>query len=310
MRFADKFSTGLSFIGTVTLASITLLWAIPASSDDNLWAHLPTRLLEVEGGLVAFQSALIIDTRQPLVNPYFQKYPTKYILPTANESAFSIWVEVEWRIPGAKPFSSFGGIEPGEFVLFWVKTKTPVWDTPIPITATVYADEKKTQHIGGRDVVLQFQGGTYKDHYMDVAKKVNKLTAKIGHAHGGNVEMPVLAGFQEMELFRSVPGTMADTQLMADIQLMLWKNQSRNHWDCTHVVQSVEQIDPRDTANFDTLSDKDKGLIEDGLARGDVNFEEWRIKSCDTVNLYLVLMGSAPTGGTDLMAVDLGEQPP
>lgn len=300
--------TKLSYLRSIAVIVLTFLWVIPALGDDeNPWEFLPTRLLEIEGGTVAFQSALIVDTRQPLNNPMLQKYPTKYILPTTNEADFPIWVEVEWRIPGTNPFLSSAELQPGEYGLFFRNIKKPMWDTPIPVTTTVYSDGQKMQQIGGREIRLQFEGGTDKDAFLSFAKTVNKLSARIGRAHGRKIELPLLPGFQEMELSEAVPGTMADPKLMEDIQLLLWKYQSKRHWDCAHAVHSVEPYDPSGKPNFDNLSAEAKHLIEEGRMRGDIAFEEWRIESCDRVSSYLVLMGRSPTGGTDLIAVNLGE---
>ncbi len=130
----------------------------------------------------------------------------------------------------------------------------------------------------------------------------------MSHAHGGEIQMPLLPGFQEMDLSDAVPGTMADAKLMEDIQLLLWKIQSKDHWDCTHVVQGAKQYDPNDAPNFENMSEEGKTLIEKGQERADIRFEVWQIESCDSISKYLVLMGKLPTGGTDLMAVKLGEE--
>lgn len=308
MKYTKK-QMSLLYVRILLLIPLVFLWATPSLGEDgNPWVFLPTRLMEIEGGTVSIQSALIVDTRQTQQNPVLQKYPTKYILPLTNESHSRIWVEVEWHIPKKKAFTHFGKLEPGAYGMFYANIKNPVWDTPVRVNAKVFSDEEKTRQIGGREIVLEFEGDEDKDQFMEFRKNVNKMSTRTSHAHGGEVQMPLLPGFQEMDLSDAVPGTMADAKLMEDIQLLLWKIQSKDHWDCTHVVQGAKQYDPNDTQNFEDMSEEGKTLIEEGQERGDVRFEEWQIKSCDSISTYLVLMGKSPTGGTDLMAVNLGEE--
>ncbi len=278
-------------------------------ADSNPWKFLPTRVLEIEGGTVSFQSAVIVDSRQQITNLLFQDYPTKYILPTTNESNFSIWVEAEWRVPGEKPFASFGKLEPKEYGAFFVKIKEVAWNTAIPVGVASSADEGMKHKLGGRDVVLLFrEEGEEKGAFLESAKKINTMSEKNAIAHGKKAWIPVLPGFQEMiDISKPVLGTAADKKLTEDIRLLLWKDQSRHHWDCTHEVLDARQFDPKETTKFKNLPDKDKQIIEEGRVRGDIAFEEWRIKSCSSIASYLVLMGKSQKGGTDVMAVKISE---
>lgn len=297
--------------GLAVLAFSLLSWTgVVLGADSNPWKFLPTRVLEIEGGAVSFQSAVIVDTRQQLSNLLFQDYPTKYILPTTNESSFPIWVEAEWRVPGEKPFASFGKLDPNNYGAFFVKIKEVVWNTPIPVGVSIYADENKKRKLGGRDVVLLFQEeGDEKLAFLESAKKVNTMSEKNAIAHGNKKAwMPLLPGFQEMvDISEPVPGTASDKKLTEDIRLLLWKNQSRHHWDCAHEILGARPSDPTEAAEFKGLSDKDKQLINEGQARGDIAFEEWQIKSCGSVSTYLVLMGKSTQEGTDVMAVLIQE---
>ena len=282
------------------------LWTASAFGvDANQWGFLPTRILEIEGGAVAFKSVVVVDTRNQLDNPLFQDYPTKYILPTTNESDFPVWVEAEWRAPGEKPFIAFGKIDPGHNVEIFVKVNQGAWGTPIPVGITIYADEGKSRKLGGRDVVLQF-GEEEKDMFLQSAKQLNSTSEKFAIANGKKAWIPLLPGFQEMlDVSKPVPGTDADKTLTEDIKLLLWKNQSRHHWDCTHEILGAQQFDPKMTAKFQNMPAKDKQLIEEGQARGDVAFEEWQIKSCGSVSTYLVLMGKSSKEGVNIMAVKI-----
>jgi hypothetical protein len=249
-----------------------------------------------------------VDTRQQLGNPLFQDYPTNYILPVTNESDFPVWVEVEWRVPGEQPFPSFGMLEPKEYGVFSVKVKRIAWNTPIPVGAAIYADKDKRKKLGGRDIVLLFrEEAKEKEAFLESASKVNSVSEKMAFAHGSKKAwIPVLPGFQEMiDMSKPVPGTAADTKLTEDIRLLLWKSQSRRHWDCTHEILDARRHDPSETTRFENLSAKDQQILEAGRVRGDIAFEEWRIKSCSNVSTYLVLVGKSPQGGTDVVAVKI-----
>lgn len=283
---------------------------VAAAAELNYWNFLPTRVLDIEGGSVSFQSAVIVDTRGQLANPALQSYPTKYILSVTNESASPIWVKAEWRVPGEKPFPSSGKLSVNEFGVFFVKIKKVLWNTPIPIKVTIYADEKNTRKLGDRDISLLFrEEPEEKAAFLESAKRVNTVMEKMAFAQGKAPWIPVLPGFQEMvDMSKPVPGTAADEKLTEDIRLLLWKNQSRSYWDCEHEVLGAHIIDPADTEQFETLGEDDKQRINEGRTRGDISFEEWRVKSCNSIASYLVLMGrDVENGGTDVMAVKISD---
>ena len=295
------------YIQGAVLLALTMSGSYECLAGTNPWETLPTRVLEIEGGEVAFQSVVLVDTRKKLVNPYFQDYPTKYILSATNENDFPIWVQAEWRVPGKKPAAVFGKIEPSEYSEIFLNIKKIKWDSPIPVDVTIYADEAKSHKLGGRVVTLRF-GEEEKDIILQSAKKVNSLSEKNAFAFGKKVWSPMIPGFQEMVgESKPVPGTNADKKLSHDIKLLLWKNQSRRHWDCTHEILGARLFDTKKSMKYVNLPAKGKRLIEEGRARGDVSFEEWQIKSCDIVSTYLVLMGKSPQGGTDVMAAKLSD---
>lgn len=167
-----------------------------SGEESNPWKFLPTRVLEIDGGSVAFQSALIVDLRRSLKNPMLQDYPTKYILPITNKSSHPIWVEAEWRVPGKEPFVSFGKLKPKQYGEFYWKVDDIVWNTPIPVKVNIYADKNKSNLLGMNDVVLQFPEGKDKEQFLLKAKEVNSIASKMGHTHGHKAEAPLLSGFE------------------------------------------------------------------------------------------------------------------
>jgi len=296
---------------SASVALFSFLGAVPAPGQaPNPWTFLPTRMLEIDGGAVAFQSAVILDLRQPLANPLLQKHPLRYILVATNESDAILWIEATWRVPGRKLFVSFGELAPGLWGAFHYDIKEVGWSTPIPIGVAIYADKRKSRKLGGRDVVLLF-GEEDRETFMRMAKDVNsrqtRLEVSVGRRGPG---MPLLPGFQEMDLAKPVPGSKADAQLAEDVKLLLWKNQSRRHWDCAHEVLGAREHDPAATTALDRLPTDTRRRIEEDRSRGDVTFEEWQVKSCDSVTNYVVAMMKSSGEGTDVIVVEHEGDPP
>lgn len=285
-----------------------LATAVSFAQESDPWGFLPARVLEIEGGLVAFRGAVIVDTSEtpsPLV-----KYPTKYILPVTNEAEFPIWVDVEWQVPGQKPFKSAGNLDPGKFGAFFVKTKEVAWNTPIPVQTTIYADAAKTRKVGGREVALFFGDGPDKDAFLKLSKETNTVLGRMADASRNDRQMPLLVGFQEMAESGAVPGTSVDDTLNHDIRLLLWRHESRHHWDCAHDILGAAAFDPQGSTEFAALPEDQRQRVLSDVARGDTKLETWQVKSCDMTTPYLLIMSKSPQGGTDVMAVPLGPAGP
>lgn len=296
---------GLIFTAAVAF-TFSCLPLAALSQGSNPWRFLPMRVLEIEGGSIAFQSAAIVDTRQRLASPMFQDFPTHYILPVTNDSDFPVWIDIEWRVPSEKPFASSGKVDAKKSGVFFVKIKEVAWDSPIPVAAAVYADQARSRKLGGRDVVLQFRGDeANKKAFLESAAKVNTMSEKMAILSGSKKGwLPLMPGFQEMiGQSKPVAGTAADAELTEDIRLLLWKLQSKSHWDCTHEILGAADL--ADATNLEKLSDRGKQLVEAGRARGEFAFEEWKIKSCDDISSYLVGTRRSPQGGTDVVATKM-----
>ena len=160
------------------------------------WDSLPKRVMKVEGGHISYQGAVILDTRGELQNIYVQNYPIKYILPTRNRSDRPLWVEAEWRVPGDEPFTSFVRLGPNDYAVFFSDTKKVIWDQPVPVGLTVYADEGKKQKLAGSDVTLLFRGEE-RAAFLKEEQRINTHSEKSAIAHGKAVAMPIVSGIQE-----------------------------------------------------------------------------------------------------------------
>jgi len=111
---------------------------------------------------------------------------------------------------------------------------------------------------------------------------------------------------------KNIPGTRADAELQADIQLLLWREESKEHRDCLHETLRVQSL-PLDssvviiemltaggspaTAAQNLLQAARDTTPGDGM----VHLERWVVKSCDTVTTYQVLLMPAAAGGTDII---------
>jgi len=271
---------------------LILLATISArGSTANPYASLPTRVLEIEGGTIEFQGVLILDTRD------MDRLPLKYVLAISNANDFPVWVQVDWRAPGEAPFSGSVKFEPKSYREAFLKIRKVAWNAPIPVKVTIYADEKKSRALGGREVTLLFREGR---------EAFERKTKEISSSHFRILgQLPTLEGFQEMNMWAPTPGTAASRPVAAYIKREIWANQSRHHWDCSHEIVGVRAGVPRTSIRSADYSSHERPLIaeekqflEEVAARDDGTFEEWQVKSCDSVRTYLVVMRRTSTEDT------------
>jgi hypothetical protein len=297
------------------IAHLAILLAVaaapPLRANENLWTFLPTRVLEVDGRSITFQAAVILETRQPLTNPLLQKYPTRYLLVATNESSDPLWIEAEWRVPGEKPFASVGKLEPGAFGEFHANVKKIAWNTPIPVAISVFADQSKRRRLGGRDVVLSFSEED-RVAFEASANEINSRGGRLSAATRGlpGAKLPLVPGFQEMDLTKAVPGTKADAPRVEEAKLQIWKFQSRRHWDCSHDVSGARELDPSQSAVWERLPIDVRGRLEAARTSGPKTLELWDVTSCQSTATYLVAwVEGSPKGATVIVAEVPGQTP-
>jgi hypothetical protein len=272
---------------------------VPVASDltqDTLGpSRLPTRAFLVQGGSIALQAGVMRNPDiQPLPIGKF-RYPTRYFITVMNETAVPVWVDVEWQFPEEKPKTWKGKrLESGRSFATWRTAFSVMEDQPIHLRFAVYSDEAHTTQIGAEDTFMRF------------AKSEKEAFLKNFSRSQG---LPLISGWPELGAFAdSVPGTLADSRLQGDIQLLVWKEESKLHRDCTHEMLGAEATPLDGSALLTTMRRTDSVAAaqlllraQDPAAEHPVRLERWRVRSCETITTYEVLFSAAAGGGTDLL---------
>jgi hypothetical protein len=226
------------------------------------------------------------------------RHPTKYFLTLVNETNTPVWIELEWRFPGedAKQFRT-GRIESAKSYQSWRNTFGVVSDKPIGLRIVVFADEARARLLGSEETFFLFTRDE-RDAFI-----------RASFSQKQNI---IMTGWPEMgSLATDVPGTLADAELQTDIQLLLWKEESKQHRDCKHEAVRAEPV-PLDSSAIvaDMLADSTvtaaaRSLVErarEATQPGVVRVERWLLKSCEAETAYEVLLVASPGGGTDVVA--------
>ena len=109
----------------------------------------------------------------------------------------------------------------------------------------------------------------------------------------------VVAGTRFHEI--DVPGTAANAQLQNDITQKLIEEASKNHGDCGHIVLKAEAYKATEPSVIVIEMGGDTPALAKSLrAEDSMLVEKWFLKSCETVNIYEVLLWRSGTG-TDIM---------
>jgi hypothetical protein len=106
-----------------------------------------------------------------------------------------------------------------------------------------------------------------------------------------------------------VPGTAANVQLQNDITQKLIEEASKNHGDCGHIVLKADAYKATEPSVIVIEMGGDAPALAKSLRAKDlILVEKWFLKSCETVNIYEVLLWKSGTG-TDIMVkrLDTGE---
>jgi hypothetical protein len=179
-----------------------------------------------------------------------------------------------------------------------------VSDAPINIRIAVFADEARTRHLGSEETFLLFTNAE-RETFLKTAFREGRNTLMTGWPEMGHPD-------------QNVPGTLADAELQTDIQLLLWKEESKQHRDCTHESSRAEPA-PADSSSIiaamlagdSAAATSARNLLErsrDTGQTGLVRLERWYVRSCDALTAYEVLLLASPGGGTDIIVRQAGEQ--
>jgi len=261
---------------------------------------LPTRAFVVEGGAIALQAFVTPNREARPGTSGDARYPTGYVLIVRNETGRTLWATVDWRFPGEEWKSRDANkMNAGDCTVSLHNRLGVVADTPIQVRIAVYGDKKRGRTLGVEEASLLFTAAE-REQFLEA------------YAAGGNT---LMTGWPEMgHPATDVPGTIADADLQADIQLLIWKEESKAHRDCTHEALRAE------AAPLDTSAVVRAMLAEAQTARARraeraarqnqrrdtaqavVRLERWFMRSCDALTTYLALLVPTPDiGGTDVV---------
>ncbi len=272
----------------VILIAAAILWpGVRAVASDE---YVPPRAIAIEGGLIAAQAGVMNDPNRPPLPFGKLKYPTIHFVILANETAAPIWAEVEIRVPDRKPTKDFGGIGPGKSGHWQWPGFGTVFDQPIPVRISIYADERRARSLAEYETTIYFDGAHKADLFSP------------HKAPSGAVAVGLITGWHEMnESLCDFAGTLAEDTLRRDICHRLWKLESVKHRDCEHPVTGVEPLEPDASALLKAQPEDFRGRADAFRAKGDLILEKWTVKSCEAVTAYEVMMIKAPQGGTDFL---------
>jgi hypothetical protein len=256
--------------------------------------RLPTRAFVVHEGAIALQAGVMRDPQiRPMPLGKF-RYPTRYFVTVRNETTAPVWVALEWHFPGEKPHASQGKrLDPSAAYTTTRSTFGVIDEQPIGLRFTVYADEARSVSLGSEDTFMRF-AKSEKEAFLKNFARTDGL--------------PLMSGWPEMgALADSVPGSLADRALRSDVQLLLWKEESKQHRDCRHDIVRATPASIDSSALVLALMASDSATAEHLLTRAhdpaqaSVHLERWVISSCDTISAYEVLLTAGSTGGTDIL---------
>lgn len=316
MRTATRSATTISLLAVLALCT-------RSSNAQNALAHLkfPTRAFLVEGGSIALQAGVM---QNPDVErlPFGKfRYPTRYFVTVMNETGGPVWAEIEWRFPGEKPKPYKGSrIDPGETSWFWWNTWGVSTEKPINIRISVYSDERLTSKIGSEETFMLFDAGKDKEEFLrsfsgDVWSALREPESRKRSPRRG----VMWSGWPEMgHVAKNVQGTLADAELQGDIQLLLWKEESKQHRDCKHETVRAEPAPLESSAIITgmlaaggTTATAAQNLLErarDPVQQGVVHLERWVMGSCGILTTYEVLLMPSPGAGTDIIIKKAAEE--
>ena len=265
-------------------AVVVSLVGFPFSAQGR---DLPSRMFEVESGSIQMQGGLLGHRDEVML-----------FMVIGNETGKTIWAEIEFRLPETgELLRDSEKIKEGDSNMFRWPVSTVFWDTEYPFTVSVYEDKKRKKLLGSEQSTYFFEG----DEDREVFEKL-RGELPLGQA-------TVINGFRELRepsLSAEVPGTTANSQLQRDITQRLFAESSKFHKECEHRVLKAEGYEAAERSVIVSEMGGEAPELEQRLrAKDQMLVEKWFVKSCDTVNMYEVLLWESGTG-TDIAVKKLG----
>lgn len=241
------------------------------------------RAINVGSGFVGLQAGVM--SRQTQRVP-FRGLPVSYWVTVRNETDAPL-VAVARLSYKDTPAEKWVKVFPG-------KVKPLSWDTfgvqadrEMPLEVVFYADDQRTRLQATEKTSLIFPASE-----LEVLKSIRDPASS---------PLVVIGGWEEMtSKTGDVAASKADSELQTDIIWTLYREESRSHHDCKHsVVDAAPQTYQAD--DLAAMVPEIKSEAVESLRKRDGALEIWRVKSCEHVTAYRVLMLAAPDGGTDIL---------
>ena len=290
--------------------TFALLFLIAVSADGA--TNLPQKAFDIEGGVASVRAGVIPHPDGQTAPPIGKlRYPTRYFIEILNESQYPIWLDATWTFPDpktgkpkkSKVVRSTKTPPQGSYVFYWDKYGVLV-DQAIMIELHAYADEKRTRRVGNQDAELMFD-----QQSVDVF--LANFPSSFKNQSEESRQAAVISGWHDIPRPRTdVPGSNADAELQADIQLSIWKADSTRRWTCDREMLSAESIPAVTSMIVSRLPADARESAAAEEADELISVERWLVRSCGLDLAYEVLLSKSQRGGTDIMVVDTTDWKP
>lgn len=259
---------------------------------------IPTRAFVVGSGSIGLQSGVMRNRAVSPGDSGLARYPTRYFLVVRNETDSAVVVGIEWQFPGEDwKKGGLTALVRGQDMAFWQDKFGVIADTAINVRVSVFSGSATPPvKIGSEETSLRFTSSE-RDGFLRVAFEQGQQTMMTGWPEMGHPA-------------DSIPGTQSDAQLTSDIQLFLWKEESKQHRDCRHealratpAVLDSSTIIAGMLATGGRAASAARNLIKkahQGRDREVPHLEYWVIASCGDSTTYEVLLAPARRG-TDII---------
>lgn len=286
-----------------------VLSAFLSANAAHAATKLPEKAFDVEDGFVAVVAGVMPSPAAMSALPIGKlKYPTRYFVELRNESPYPLWLDAAWTFPEkgkavtSKTVRSKKVPSGGSYIFYSDKLGVIV-EQPIVVDLQAWSDEKRVNRVGSQQAEMRFQ-------QADVDAFLASFPSPYKGKSNDDSQAMIISGWRDLPAPRTdVPGTLADATLQADIQLLLWKSDSRKRWSCDREVVGAAAIDAADSEMLSAQSDETREQAQLDQFGDVLNIERWTIRSCGQDFTYEVLMSASRAGGSDIAVFELAGGP-
>lgn len=286
-----------------------MLSAFLSANAAHAATKLPEKAFDVEDGFVGVVAGVMPSPAATSALPIGKlKYPTRYFVELRNESPYPLWLDAAWTFPEkgkAVTSKTVRGkkVPPGGTYIFYSDKLGVLAEQAIVVDIQAWSDEKRVNRVGSQKAEMRFDQAD-----------VDAFLAGFPNAFKGKSsdysQAIIISGWRDLPAPRTdVPGTLADATLQTDIQLLLWKMDSRKRWACEREVVGAETIDAGDSEMLSEQSGETRQQAQLEQFGDVLNMERWTVRSCGQDITYEVLMSASRAGGSDIAVFELAGGP-